>query len=116
MVIPCLVILRSLEFEDCGLVSEFLVDLETQDSKHHRQYYSLKQQYEQLKQQHEGRGYYYYNCVEAALIEKGAIEDATVREIVRLVCNLAIDLERTNPTEWNNLLNALLPDDTSGSD
>lgn len=63
VVIPCLVILKSLEFEDCGLVLEFLKDVDTPGSKHHEQYYKLKQRYEQLKTQHLGKGYFYYNCV-----------------------------------------------------
>jgi hypothetical protein len=63
VVIPCLVILKSLEFEDCGLVSEFLADLETPGSKHYEQYCGLKHRYGQLKELHEGRGYFYYNCV-----------------------------------------------------
>ncbi len=98
MVISCLLILKSLEFEDCGLVLEFLEDLETPCSKHYEQYSGLKVRYEQLKRQHEGHGYFYYNSVEAAFIDKNSCSDPTVHQIVGLVKNLAIDLERTNPT------------------
>ena len=74
-------------------------------SKHNVQYKGIRESYGNWKVRWEKEGgYLYYNLVEEELIGRKGKEN--LQELTTAIRALAVQLERINPVEWNNLLTA----------
>lgn len=105
LILPSLIILKSLEGEDKGLMKCFLTDMDEVGSKHNVQYKGIRESYGNWKVRWEKEGgYLYYNLVEEELIGRKGKEN--LQELTTAIRALAVQLERINPVEWNNLLTA----------
>ena len=103
LIIPSLIILKSLEGEDKGLIRCFLTDMDEKGSKHNLQYQTIREKYFSWKSKCSAEGgYLYYNLLEAELIGR----KGDLHSLSNCIRALAVELERVNPMEWNNLLTA----------
>jgi hypothetical protein len=114
--VPCLLILKSLDNEDKGICQSFYPLLYTQSSKEAKQYKELKKTYHKLLNRSE-YSYEFYNIIEEKILERNSIQnlyvkckvdEAEIDTLVHVIKNLAIGLQRYNPTEWNSFLDVAL--------
>ncbi|KAL4504533.1 hypothetical protein ABPG72_009979 [Tetrahymena utriculariae] len=115
--IPCLMVLKCLNNEDKNICRFFLPQLyEPQGNKHNTMFENLKEEFNAWKQGHI-KQYEFHNILEKILlgITLNINDQATIGEYNRQVNNivhkikqLAMELQRNNPMEWNNFLDAAL--------
>lgn len=118
LIIPCLLVLNFLDKDDKQICVYFLPQLISPTEKIHGLYSELQKDFTVWKSQHL-RIYEYYNILEKYLIgvgftdeEKRILEmkesNALIEKIIHNIKFISIQMERNNPTEWNNFLNAAL--------
>ena len=114
MVIPELIVLKTLDDEFTFFVEYFL----NQNSPTVKQMFSdLKEQFGVWKMSHKEH-YLYFNSVEKELMglemtqEEVQVcgQDLTFQGIVSKIKQLAINLQRTSPVDWNYLVESALID------
>lgn len=117
MTIPCLLIMKYLNKEDNKISSFFLPDLEDPTFKNGEILASLKECYDTWKSSFKGKGYEYYNTLEKMILNIPLLlqEQSTVdshkelaENIMQKIKILSMELQRFNPTEWNDFLDAAL--------
>ena len=102
--IPCLLILKSLEEDDKEICRSFYPDMYDEETKQGRTYSGVKLTF--LAESNRcGNEYDYYNYVEKLLISDGM---ATPLPIVQKIKNLAMELSRARPQDWNKFMNVLI--------
>ena len=105
IIIPSLVILKSIE-EDNSRIYEIYCC--SQKGNHYKLFEKIKGKYKQMEN---GNAYELYNILEAMILEKAVEKTISIKineeDIKRLIIDikeLAIIMQRTNPTEWNSLM------------
>jgi Fe2+ transport system protein B len=112
--IPCLLILKSLEDNDKGICKYFLPHLDDPNDKLGKIYHEIKTVYAEECKKH--NYYEYYNYVERLVLNIG-VQDQTfkhktqIETMMQKITQLSIELQRSKPTEWNNLMDVLLGND-----
>lgn len=111
LTIPCLLILKSIENNDKGICKTFLPCIEDPSTKLGKIYEEIKETY---SKEGEGANYYeYYNHIERLVLNIASDNEALSKNkeldgLIHKIKQLSIELQRSKPTEWNNLLDILL--------
>ena len=109
--IPCLVILKSLDEEDKKICEYFLPDI-----KNNEIYLNLKIDFDKWKITFQ-KSYNYYNILEKIIIgiKLNEIDSKifnqnknNVEQMIHRIKQFSMELQRNNPSEWNNFLDAAL--------
>ena len=116
LIIPCIMMLKSLDKDDKNLCNFFLPSLNQIDTKTFRVYFELEKQFEEWKvetMEHYG----YHNILEKMIVgielsekekEKLNSRRCLVDKIMAKLKNLSMELHRYNPTEWNSFMEICL--------
>ncbi|EGR32631.1 hypothetical protein IMG5_076610 [Ichthyophthirius multifiliis] len=113
--IPCLLVLKLLEKEDKNICNYFLPQIFYKDHKLNSIYKQLDQEYQEWKKQFK-KNYFYYNFLEKKLLnikineyDKIVVGNLSQADkIVHKIKQLAIEIQRNIPVEWNNFLDVSL--------
>jgi len=111
VIIPCLVVLNSLDGDDKGICEKYYTSLE-EGGPEHEYYQSMKAKYLSLKKRSKD-GYELYNILEQTIIDKPLniaglkkcyITKEEVDSLVHNIKRVAMGLQRYHPSDWNSLL------------
>lgn len=111
LTIPCLLILKSIEDNDKGICKYFLPTIDDPNTKFGKMYAEIKDTY---RNEGSGLNYYeYYNHIEKLVLNIPSNNDVLVNSkeldgLIHKIKQLSIELQRSKPSEWNNLLDVLL--------
>ena len=111
--IPSLMLLKNLDNDDKNICLYFLPQLFDEKQDINKLHMKLQKEFQIWKKAHL-KNYEYFNIIEKKIIgiqmtEKEKIFDKEdVNNIVHKIKQLAIELERNNPVEWNTFLEAAL--------
>lgn len=115
--IPCLLILKALNEEDKHICKFFLPQLaEPPGNKHNLMFNALKHEFTIWKRDHT-KLYEFHNLIEKILLNLPLTNaerytkmnsQAQIASIVHKTKQLAMELQRNNPTEWNSFFDAAL--------
>lgn len=114
VIIPSLLILKSIENDDKEICSFFYPDIIDKNSEKGRIMEQLKRNYEAGRKKL--GGYEFYNLVEKCLIEvalnesenKKSIELDLERSLIKEIRGLAMCLSRFKPADWNKFLDVVI--------
>lgn len=111
--IPSLMLLKNLDNDDKNICHYFLPQLFDTKEEMNKTYIKLQKDFQKWKTSH-SKNYEYFNVIEKKIIginlnekERGFNQE-DIENIVNKIKFLAIELERNNPVEWNNFLEAAL--------
>ncbi len=111
-IIPCLVVLNSMEDSDKGISASYYPAIVASGTSEREHYMTTKSRYESLRRRRND-GYTLYNVFERAILEKPMEEqsmkqcEVAKKEVDHLVLEikiLAVGLQRSNPSSWNTLI------------
>ncbi|EGR34760.1 hypothetical protein IMG5_002330 [Ichthyophthirius multifiliis] len=113
--IPCLLVLKLLDKDDKNICNYFLPQMFNKDHKLNLIYQELDNEFQEWKKQYKNN-YFYYNFLEKKLlnidiseIDKIIIEQLQqTNKIVHKIKQLAIEIQRNNPMEWNKFIDVAL--------
>jgi len=111
LTIPCLLILKGLENNDRAICKYFLSSIDDVNTKHGKMYAELKDMYHKAS---EGVNYYdYYNHIERLVLNMASAneemkENKQIDDVIHIIKQLSIELQRAKPSEWNSFLDVLL--------
>jgi len=116
VIIPCLLVLNSLDGDDKKLCQTYFPPIESKNSKERNHYLEISQLYSQMKKDSKDI-YKLYNIVEMKVLEKPIkkeelkklnINENKLEELVLGIKGAAMNLQRYNPTDWNTLIETVL--------
>ncbi len=112
VIIPSLLILKSLEHDDKEICTGFYPDMFDETSKQGQQYRFLQVKYEQGRQKFRN-DFAYYNLIEGCLLEIDGqsafnIAEYKIEQIVKEIKGLAMCLSRFKPADWNMFLDVVI--------
>lgn len=111
VMLPCLVVLNSLDGDDKGICDHYYPNIISQGSEQ-EEFKTLKERYQTLKKKSKD-GYEFYNIVEKAVLEKEIIEkhakehNVDIKEtklLAHKIKRIGIEMQRYKPSEWNALM------------
>jgi len=106
MIIPCLLVLNSLDEDDKGICSKYYPAL-AEPTTEQENYKSIKKRYEDLKRKCKD-SYEAYNTLEKAIIYEEYIsekyDNATIKEIIHKIKCIAMEMQRCKPEDWNSFI------------
>ena len=115
MIIPCLLILKSLEGDDKDICSFFNPEMFEKETAQGKQLQALKRNYEngRIKM---GSSFDYYNLIEKCLLEVQLNEKERTQEkdlevqsqIIKEIKGLSMCLSRFKPADWNKFLDVVI--------
>ena len=111
--IPSLMLLKNLDNDDKNICSYFLPQLFNEKEEMNKLYLKLQKEFQSWKKLHM-KNYEYFNIIEKKIIgislneKEKTFDKEEVKDIVHKIKLLAIELERSNPVEWNMFLEAAL--------
>mmetsp|Transcript_23094 Transcript_23094/g.26127 ORF Transcript_23094/g.26127 Transcript_23094/m.26127 type:complete len:530 (+) Transcript_23094:109-1698(+) len=114
--IPCLVILKALEDDDKNICRDFFPAMHDENFQAGQLYKSLKKMFMESRAQAKSE-YDYYNIIEKAVIglewkleipKDHKIESYHVETILHKIRQLAMELHRCKPTDWNKFLDVAM--------
>ncbi len=115
VLMPCLVVLSSLDGDDKGICEHYYPSIHEAGTGQ-QQYVEIKERYESIKRRCKD-GYELYNIVEQAVLDKTVPEDHVrrcriepdeVRQLVHGIKEVAMSMQRHKPSEWNALMEAAM--------
>jgi hypothetical protein len=115
VIIPCLVVLNSLDGDDKGLC-KFYYPAIAEPGTEQAEYENVKSMYESMKKRSHD-GYKLYNILEQLIIEKEVPENLIIscatslkeiKVLIQKIKRIAMEMQRHNPSEWNALLEAAM--------
>jgi hypothetical protein len=121
LVVPSLLILKSLDRDDKNLCKYFLPSLNQIDTKTFRVYFELEKQFDEWKRA-SSEHYHYYNILEKMIVDEQLTKTeenkyATRRDLVdRILAKVKLlgsELHRFNPTEWNAFMEVCMAGTTT---
>lgn len=110
MIIPCIIILRTLDENDRRIYNLYYPELRQQNGEQEN-FDKLKKDYNTIKSKNDG--FDVYNLLENAILEKDTdliqlqamkITKEDIDKFVNEIKRLAILLQRSKPTDWNTLM------------
>ena len=116
VVIPCLLVLNSLDGDDRKLCQNYFSPAETKNDKEKDHYLGIIQHYLKMKKETTDV-YKLYNIVEIKILDKPIqnnelkklkIQENDLNELVHGIKRTAMSIQRYNPTDWNSLLETVL--------
>jgi len=111
MIVPSILILRSLDENDLRIFQSYCPELLQQQNSEQNILDKLKSDYERMRRKNDG--FVLYNIVENAILEKEIdskqqmgfnFNKQDIDKIVHEIKQIAILLQRSKPTEWNMLM------------
>jgi len=119
MSIPRLAILKGLDDDDdSGSCKDFYPPMYTQGDVAYEKFSKLTKVYRESRNK-AANAYDFYNVIECAILEisvgeekrrSSKLTDEEVDYMVHMIKQLAVELQRFNPTEWNGFLDVCLAD------
>lgn len=115
VIIPSLLILKSLEGDDKDICSFFNPDMFDKTTKQGQQFQDLRKKYEQGRVRM-GSSYDYYNLIEKCLLdvaltekEKSVEKEYEIQNnILKEIKGLSMCLSRFKPSDWNKFLDVVI--------
>ena len=119
--IPALLILKSLEDDDKGICRHYLPHLGDEKDRIGSKYKQLEDLYRKHTATSDSKQYEYYNYIERlALNLPNKQENSFTAEMkkdidsmIHIIKQLSIELQRANPSEWNEFLDVILGSEQS---
>eukprot|EP00826_Nyctotherus_ovalis_P033865 TRINITY_DN2762_c0_g1_i7.p1 TRINITY_DN2762_c0_g1~~TRINITY_DN2762_c0_g1_i7.p1 ORF type:complete len:306 (+),score=102.53 TRINITY_DN2762_c0_g1_i7:789-1706(+) len=109
IIIPCLLVLNSLDEDDRGICGKYYPVL-MESGANQEEYKSLKRRYQELRRKCRDN-YELYNTLEKAIIdETQAIKsskkysETTVKDMVHKIKCIAMEIQRCKPEDWNSFI------------
>ena len=110
--IPCLLVLNALDNADKQICSSFYPPLIQKSHQEYIRFINLQRQFELLKSKSKDK-FQVYNLIESLLLDitgmegKGVDMDM-VLTVVHGIKRISMGMQRYNPTDWNDFLNAAI--------
>lgn len=111
LLLPCLVVLSSLDGDDKGICAHYYPTI-NDIGPDQDEYIMLKERYQSLKKKCKD-GYEFYNIVEKSVLEKAVTDkyakehNVNMKDILQLthgIKKIGIEMQRHKPSEWNALM------------
>lgn len=111
VIMPCIVVLNSLEGNDKGICEHYYLKGKNNDNDR-EEFKLLKEKYKRMKKKCKDE-YELYNIIEREILDKGItkqnlkkihIRMDEVKTLVHDIKKIGIKLQRTKPSEWNSLM------------
>lgn len=111
VMLPCLVVLNSLDGDDKGICEHYYPNIQNPGPEQ-EEFKLLKEKYQKLKKKSKD-GYEFYNIVERAVLEKDIttkhakecnVEIGEVKHLTHRIKRIGIEMQRYKPSEWNALM------------
>lgn len=108
VLLPCLVVLNSLDGNDKGICDHYYPRIK-EPGQEQREYNLLREKYQRMKKKCKD-GYKLYHVVEKALLEKLASAEESVvalkdlKSLVHGIKSVGMEMQRNKPLEWNTLM------------
>ena len=115
LTIPCLLLLKFLDNDDKMICVHFLPQILKSNDKINIIYMELNEEFKQWKF-FNMKKYEYYNSIEKSILginlteeeKQNTLKNPQFEKILHKIKQLAIELERSKPSEWNDFLDAAL--------